>query len=37
VVTLSTSWQRVTLDLSGKNLSHIIGGFVWVAYTISSR
>jgi hypothetical protein len=31
VLKLSTSWQRVTITLAGKNLTHIIGGFGWVA------
>ena len=30
VVILSDNWQQYTLDLTGKDLSHIIGGFVWV-------
>lgn len=33
VLTLATSWQQVTIVLTGKNLSHIIGGFGWVAST----
>jgi exo-beta-1,3-glucanase (GH17 family) len=28
---LSTTWQEVTISLAGMNLSHIIGGFGWVA------
>jgi glycosyl hydrolase family 17 len=28
---LSRSWQQVTIPLAGKNLTHIIGGFGWVA------
>jgi exo-beta-1,3-glucanase (GH17 family) len=31
VLRLSTSWQQVTIWLAGKNLTHIIGGFGWVA------
>lgn len=31
VLTLTTSWQQVTLDLSREDLTHIIGGFAWVA------
>jgi len=31
VLKLSTAWQRVTITLAGKNLTHIIGGFGWVA------
>lgn len=30
VVILSDNWQQYTIDLTGKDLSHIIGGFVWV-------
>jgi hypothetical protein len=31
VLTLSTTWQQVTIDLTGTDLTHIIGGFGWVA------
>ena len=31
VITLTKGWQQVTIDLRGKNLTHIIGGFAWVA------
>ncbi|MBF0459590.1 MAG: hypothetical protein HQK99_17005 [Nitrospirae bacterium] len=27
--TLSNTWQQYSLDLSGKNLTHVIGGFGW--------
>lgn len=30
-LTLSTTWQPVTIPLAGRNLTHIIGGFGWVA------
>ena len=30
-ITLSTDWQRYTIDLRGKNLSYVLGGFAWVA------
>jgi hypothetical protein len=30
VVILSSQWQKYSIDLSGKNRSHIVGGFVWV-------
>jgi hypothetical protein len=30
-ITLTNSWQRYTIGLTGKNLSHVIGGFGWVA------
>lgn len=33
VITLTTSWQQVRLNLIGYNLTHIIGGFVWVTNT----
>jgi hypothetical protein len=33
VITLTTAWQQVSLNLTGRNLTHIIGGFVWVANT----
>lgn len=33
VLTLTTAWQQVTMDLTGKDLTHIIGGFVWVTNT----
>ena len=29
-VTLTKDWQEYTIDLNGKDLSHIIGGFAWV-------
>lgn len=32
-LTLSTSWRQVTMTLAGQNLTHIIGGFGWVAST----
>jgi hypothetical protein len=31
VLRLSTAWHRVTIKLAGTNLTHIIGGFGWVA------
>jgi len=30
-VTLTKDWRQYTIDLKGKDLSHIIGGFAWVA------
>lgn len=30
VVRLSDNWQQFAINLSGKNLSHVIGGFCWV-------
>jgi len=29
-VALSNEWQQYTIDLTGQNLSHVIGGFCWV-------
>lgn len=31
VLTLSTEWQEVTIPLTGMDLTHVIGGFGWVA------
>lgn len=28
---LEKSWKQYTIDLSGQNLSNVIGGFAWVA------
>lgn len=36
VITLTTSWQQVTLDLSGQDLRHIIGGFAWVVSKVDN-
>jgi hypothetical protein len=30
-VTLTQNWQKYTIDLAGKDLSHIVGGFAWSA------
>jgi len=30
-ITLTNTWQHHTIDLKGKDLTHIIGGFVWAA------
>jgi len=30
VVVLSNEWQQYTIDLTGQDLSHVIGGFCWV-------
>lgn len=30
-VVLTPEWKQYTIDLKGKNLSHIIGGFAWAA------
>lgn len=29
--TLTTSWTRITIDVSARNLGHVIGGFGWYA------
>jgi hypothetical protein len=29
--TLTNIWQQYAIDLSGKNLSYVVGGFAWVA------
>ena len=28
-ITLTSEWQEYTIDLTGQNLSYIIGGFLW--------
>lgn len=33
VITLSDEWKQYTIDLTGKDLSHVIGGFCWVTTT----
>jgi len=30
-IELSKEWQKYTIDLKGKDMSHIIGGFCWAA------
>ena len=30
-ITLTKEWKQYTIDLTGKNLSNIVGGFAWVA------
>ncbi|MBN1320816.1 MAG: S-layer homology domain-containing protein [Thermoleophilia bacterium] len=30
-VTLSNSWKQYTIDVQGKNLSYVLGGFGWVS------
>ena len=30
VITLTNEWKQYSIDLTGKDLSHIIGGFAWV-------
>lgn len=30
-VVLSEKWQRVTIDLENRDLSHVVGGFCWTA------
>lgn len=31
VITLTTTWRQYSINLIGKNLSRVVGGFVWVA------
>jgi hypothetical protein len=31
VITLTTEWQKYTIDLTGQDLSYVVGGFGWVA------
>jgi hypothetical protein len=33
VITLTDSWQKYSVDLTGEDLSNIIGGFCWVTNT----
>jgi hypothetical protein len=30
-VVLTTDWKKYTIDLAGRNLSHVVGGFCWAA------
>jgi hypothetical protein len=30
IIDLSIEWQHYTIDLTGKDLSHVIGGFCWM-------
>lgn len=32
VIVLSDKWQKYTIDLTGKDLSQVIGGFCWVTH-----
>jgi hypothetical protein len=36
-VTLTTEWRRYTIDLTGKNLSYVLGGFGWVTAADRNR
>jgi hypothetical protein len=36
VITLSKDWTLYTIDLTGKDLSQVIGGFCWVTNTMSN-
>jgi TIR domain len=31
VITCTVSWQQITINLKGQDLTHIIGGFAWIA------
>lgn len=33
---LSTKWQQFTIDLTGLDLSYVLGGFAWVANSINN-
>ncbi|MDD4183064.1 MAG: hypothetical protein PHT53_04520 [Candidatus Omnitrophica bacterium] len=37
MVTLNKDWTQYTIDLTGKNMSNIIGGFCWVANMDNNR
>jgi hypothetical protein len=36
-ITLTKEWIQYTINLTGKNLSHIMGGFVWVIKESSNK
>jgi hypothetical protein len=36
VTTLSTEWRRLTIDLTGLDLSYVLGGFAWVANALDN-
>lgn len=36
VITLSKNWTQYTIDLTGKDLSQVIGGFCWETNTMSN-
>jgi hypothetical protein len=36
VITLTDQWQQYSIDLRGRDLSHVIGGFAWVASRCSN-
>ncbi|MDD2665424.1 MAG: NosD domain-containing protein [Methanocellales archaeon] len=33
IINLTNEWEQYTINLTGKNLSHVIGGFCWVTNT----
>lgn len=35
-VTLSTTWTKYSIDLTGKDLSYILGGFAWVCAALDN-
>lgn len=35
-VTLGPTWQRYSIDLTGKDLSYVLGGFGWVASALNN-
>jgi hypothetical protein len=36
VTTLTTTWQQYAIDLTGQDLSYVIGGFGWVANAVQN-
>ena len=35
-ITLGPTWQKYSIDLTGKNLSYVLGGFGWVASALAN-
>jgi hypothetical protein len=33
IITLTSDWKQYTINLSGQDLSHVIGGFCWTTNT----
>ena len=36
VITLTQAWQRIEIDLRGKKLTHVVGGFCWVSSIVQN-
>lgn len=36
VVVLSKDWKQYTIDITGKDLSHVVGGFCWVTNNVQN-